>query len=753
MHALTRKRPRPFLVTAIVAISAAGTTPLAQAQPAALEEVIVTATKRSESLQDVPITVTAFSAEDIQEAGIHNANDLATLTPSLTISTNVNPSTAAFIVRGIGTSQSDIALEPSVGLFVDDVYLNRSGLGMSDLSDIERIEVLQGPQGTLYGKNTNAGAISIFTKQPNLEAFEAYVESSVGDYDLGRLTAAASGPLSETVAYRVSGNVHQQDGYIENSAGPDLNGADDWNVIGKLLYEPSDTLAMLLTGSHVDRDTKCCGADAVQSESVNAELAARGLPIDKNDPYDYEIATDLDGKFNSEADALSLVVDQELVAGAIKSITAWGESKGSASRDVDVSQLDVIYQVDGVSSGDNFSQELRYASDVDGPLNYQLGLFYYQSTTNGGNNQPWTFLGEDIITVGSQTPELSNLLPPGIPLAFVARPGDSIRAKVKLDTENVAVFGQTTYDLTDRWRVTGGLRWTYEQKDADLLVAVDSTAPSDAIAGLSLLTFVTTPIDDDFTRDTTDVNWLMNTSYDVFDDTMVFASVATGSKSGGFNTVNGTAAEREFDDESTISYETGVKSTLLESRLRANASIFNAQISDYQIQQQLESGIGSRVSNQGDVETAGLDFSIDMLPLPNLTVTAGMLYMDKAEVTSGPEKGRVLPFTAEYSGTLSATLVIPFSEGYIFSRADFSYMDDHLTNGAAVTDDNDIQDRRLLNLRLGWRNDHWNASIWAKNVTDDAYASLTAETLPLTGMDAYFLAPPRMYGATLRYDF
>jgi iron complex outermembrane receptor protein len=165
-----------FLATGVVFSSVLGISRFAQAQPAGLEEVIVTATKRSESLQDVPITVTAFSAEIIQEAGIQNANDLAILTPSLSINTNVTPFTAAFRIRGIGTSQSDIALEPSVGLFVDDVYLNRSGLGMSDLNDIERIEVLQGPQGTLYGKNTNAGAISIFTKRPNAEAFEGYVE-------------------------------------------------------------------------------------------------------------------------------------------------------------------------------------------------------------------------------------------------------------------------------------------------------------------------------------------------------------------------------------------------------------------------------------------------------------------------------------------------------------------------------------------------------------------------------------------------
>ncbi len=753
MNFSAAKHTRLGLVTTMVAISIVGTPLLVQAQPAALEEVIVTATRRDESLQEVPIMVNAFSAEVIQEAGIQNANDLATLTPSLSISTNITPFTAAFRIRGIGTSQSDIALEPSVGLFIDDVYFSRSGLGMSDLVDIERIEVLHGPQGTLYGKNTNAGAISIFTKRPNPDAFEGYVESSVGDYELGRLTAATSGPLSDTVAYRLTGNVHQQDGYFDNNGGDDLNGADDWYVIGKLLYEPSDTLAFLLTGTHVDRDTKCCGADAVQSASVNAELAARGLPIDKNDPYDYEIATDLDGEFALQSDALSLVADQELALGALKSITAWGESEGTATRDVDVSQLDVIYQYKGVSAGDFFSQELRYASELSGPLNYQMGLFYYQSTTNGGDNQPWTFLGEDIITVGSQTPEISSLLPPGIPLDFVARPGDYIRAKVKLDTENVAVFGQSTYDLTDRWRVTGGLRWTYEQKDADLLVAIDSTAPSAVLTGQSLLTRATTPIDNDFTRDTDDINWLLNTSYDLIDETMVFASVATGSKSGGFNTVNGTASEREFDDETTISYETGVKSTLLDSRLRTNASLFYTEISDYQVQQQLETGIGTRVSNQGDVETAGLDLNIEGLPLPNLTLTAGLLYLDKREITSGPDQGLELPFTAQYSGTLSATLVFPWAQGYLYTRADYSYMDDHLTNASAETEEKDIQERTTVNLKTGWRDDHWNVSLWAKNLTDDAYASLTAETLPLTGMDAYFLAPPRTYGATLRYDF
>jgi iron complex outermembrane receptor protein len=539
---------------------------------------------------------------------------------------------------------------------------------------------------------------------------------------------------------------------MDNSAGDDLNSADDWNLVAKLLYEPTDSLSLLLRGSHVERDTRCCAADAVQSDSVNAELAARGLRADNNDPFDYKIAVDVGNEYKNDSDALSMVIDYDSDWGSIKSITAWGQSDSSNSQDIDRSELDVMYQLDANGSGDSVSQELRFSSDTGGKLDYQLGLFYYQSTTKGGNNQPYIFLGEDFIAIASAQPGLGGLLPPGIRVAAVAQPGDSIRAKVKLETESVALFGQSTWHISERWRVSAGLRWTDEDKDADLLVAVDSTAVSALLTGQSFLTFVTTPIDDDFSRNSSDVNWLLDTSYDVLDDTMLFARAATGSKSGGFNTVNGAPDEREFDDESTLSLELGVKSTLLESRLRLNASAFYSEIDDYQFQQQLESGIGTRVSNQAEVETSGLDLHLEALPLPNLTLTAGLLYMHKYEITGGPQQGDDLPFTAQYSGTLSATLVLPLAAGGAYIRTDYSYMDDHLTNAATDVDGDDMQDRSVLNARIGWRNEHWNVSIWGKNLTEDEYAGLTASTLPMTGMDAYFLAPPRTYGATLRYE-
>ena len=289
-----------------VALTAYGSAALGQAM---LEEVIVTATKRAESLQDIPVAVTAFSAATIQEAGIQNAADVALLTPSLTINTNTNPFASRMTIRGIGTAQTDPALEPSVGLFVDGVFLGRTGLGMSDLTDIERIEVLQGPQGTLYGKNTNAGAISVITKKPSLEGFEGYVEAEAGDYSMWRVTATASGPLSDTFAYRISGSAHQRDGYYDNAAGDDLDDADDWNVQAKFLWEPTSDLSILLSAAHVDRDTTCCGADAIQSDAVNEALAARGLPTDKSDPFDFDVAVDLDSAFEMESDLVYLTVD------------------------------------------------------------------------------------------------------------------------------------------------------------------------------------------------------------------------------------------------------------------------------------------------------------------------------------------------------------------------------------------------------------------------------------------------------------
>jgi iron complex outermembrane receptor protein len=745
-----RRTPYPAIAVALAAFCSS-----LAAQDRVLEEVIVTATKRAESLQDIPVTVNAFNSDVIQEAGIGDASDLAVMTPSLTANGNFSPFNSRLQIRGIGTAQTDPALEPSVGLFVDGVFMGRTGLGMSDLTDIERIEVLQGPQGTLYGKNTNAGAISVITQSPNYEEFEGYFEASAGNYAMRKLTLSASAPLGKSVAYRLSGNIHQRDGYFDNRGGDDLNDADDWNLQAKLGWEPTDSLSFLLSAAHVERDTTCCAADAIQSEAVNERLVAQGLRPDKNDPYDYEVAVDVDSRFEMESDLVSLTVDYDGGWGSIKSITAWNDYDYTQDTDADRSELDILYIKNDDFDGDSLSQELRFASEWGDAIDYQVGLFYYEQTTGRGDGKTdFVRVGEDLIPIASQQDAVSELLG-GVPIAFVVAPGDSLRSKSRLDNETLAAFGQATWHLGNRWHFTGGLRWTDEEKKADLFSETLSTAPSAAITGRSLLDSISTPIDANLKRTSDNVDWLLKAALDVGEESMVFASAATGSKSGGFNTVSGTAEEREFDDEDTLSYELGVKSTLLDATLRVNATLFYTEIDDYQFQQQLETGAGTFVSNEGEVETSGLDLQLEALPLPNLTLTAGLLYMHKYEVTDGPNEGQDLPFTADISANLGATIVFPLADGGLYLRADYSYMDDHITNTGRAEElrPKDEDDRNLLNMKLGWRNDHWNLSLWGKNLTDDDYASQTVNTFLFSGMDAYFLAPPRTWGATLRYDY
>ena len=729
-------------------LSVYASSPLAQTN--ALEEVVVTATKRAQSLQDVPMAVNAFNAGTIETAGINDAGDLAILTPALNINVNTNPFAARMVIRGVGTAQTDPALEPSVGLFIDGIYLGRTGLGMSDLTDIERIEVLQGPQGTLYGKNTNAGAISVITKKPSFEKSEGYIEASVGNYSMNKLTASISGPLTQNLAYRLSGNINQRDGYYDNSAGVDFNDADDWNIQGKLQWEPTESLSILLSGSRVERDTTCCGADAVQDESVNNELVAQGLSPDSNDPYDYNVQSNADNRFAMESDLLSMTIDYDTGWGAIKSITAWNDYSYRVDQDPDRSELDILTLSNDKYSGDSFSQELRFTASPNDNVDYMLGVFYLEQNTKRGGDEPFVFIGDDIITIGSQQD-----LPFPLPFNFLVQPGDSLTVDMDQDAETIAFFGQGTWHIGDQWHITGGLRWSDEEKKSDLFSQTYSTAFSYQILGASFLDSVSTPIDATLERSSDNVDWMLRAALDIGDDSMVYASAGTGTKSGGFQTVNGAAEDREFDDEDTTTYELGVKSTLLDARLRINAAAFYSEIENFQAQRQLETGIGTYVSNESKVETSGVDLQVEAAPMPNLVLSAGLLYMHKYEITDGPEKGADLPFTAEFSGTLAATLVFPLGDGGVYWRTDYSYMDDHVTNvaSAAQLRDADYDNRNLVNSKLGWRNDSWNVSIWGKNLTDDKYAMQTAAPFLVSGMDAYFLAPPRTFGATVRYTF
>lgn len=720
----------------------------ALAQNAVLEEVIVTATKRAESLQDIPVTVNALSESTIQEAGVSDLSDVAALVPALTVSRNLSPFASAIRIRGFGTSQNDPALEASVAFILDGVYMGSSGLGMSDLTDVERIEVLQGPQGTLYGKNSNAGVVSVTTKSPNTEETEGYVEASLGDYSLQRYVASVTGPISDSMAYSLSGSWHERDGWLESkSGGDDLNELEDWNARGKFLWLPTDVLSVQLTASHVDRDTSCCAADATQTAAVTDQLAVKGLQVLKNDAFDYKNNVDVDSNFDLEADAVNIKMDYDFENAVLTSISAWADYDYKSSTDADRSELAVLATVDDKYTGEQYSQELRLTSDLDGPLQYMVGGFAsYEERTRGGDDKDVVKVGEDVIAVGGAQTGL------GDGFGLLVQPGDTVYFDNKWETETFALFGQSSYDITEDWAATLGLRYTREQKEAELNTQPFSTAPTFG-TGDSLVELAFAPIDDSFNRDKDGFTGLANLTWFVTGETMLFTSVSTGSKSGGFNGVAGVGEPREFDDEDTTNYELGVKSQLLDNRLQVNATIFFTQFDDLQFLAQSSTGVGTFVSNAAEGESKGLDLNFSAAPWEFLMLSGGLQYLD-AEYTDGAldDAGLDVPYAPDWSGNLAATVFLPLADGVTYLRGDYSYMDDHFTNPTYQASKVE-QDRTLVNVRLGWRNDNWDGAVWVKNATDEDYSILSTEPVAYSGTEAEFLAEPRTWGVTLRYTF
>lgn len=730
----------PLAAAVILSVSSSQ----ALTQPPALEEVIVTATKRAESLQDVPVTVNAISATTLQEAGVVDLTDVAALVPALTVSTNLSPFATGIRIRGIGTSQNSIALEASVAFVVDGVYMGRSGLGMSDLTDIERVEVLQGPQGTLYGKNANAGVVSVVTKTPNFEETEGYVEATLGDYSLQQYTASVTGPLNDELAYRVAGNWREQDGWLENNSGPDQMSVEDWNLRGELQWLASDDLSIRLTASHVDRDDRCCAADAEQTETFLGLLAASDLPVPKNDAYDWKNNTDQSSEFTMTSDMVIATVEYDMDKAQLTSLTAWNEYDYKSSADADRSEFDILAFVDDKYTGSAFSQEFRLTSDLDGPLQYLAGLYFLHEENKRDNPKPFTFLGEDILSVGTVTF--------GPQLALLAAPGDNISVKADYETDVYAAFGQTTYSFSEDWLLTVGLRYTSEDKSVDGYAENFSSAPAANIPDIpTFVDLIAPPGVQDEQLEKDSFTWLASLRYFVTADTMVFASAATGAKSPGFNNPGSPLGEEEFSEEKTTNYELGVKTQLLDDRLKLNATAFYSEFDDLQFLAQNPIGAGTFISNAAEATTQGVDLSFTALPLPNLILDGGLQYLD-AEYTDGELEVLDVVFAPDWSGSLAATLVLPIAEGKGYLRTDYSFMGNHYTNPTYQAPETK-QDRELVNVRLGWRNDTWDAAIWVKNATDESYSSLAGAPFLLTGMKAQWLQAPRTYGATLRYQF
>ncbi|HEX8302572.1 TonB-dependent receptor [Sphingomonas sp.] len=460
--------------------------------------IVVTATKRETTLLDTPIAVTVTNRETIERAQIRDLIDLQTVVPSLRVSQLQSSANTNFIIRGFGNGANNAGIEPSVGVFIDGVYRSRSAAQIADLPNLQRVEVLRGPQSTLFGKNASAGIISIVTARPSFE-FGGNVEASYGNYNAIVAKASVTGPLSKTVAFSLGANYNTRDGYVRDVAlNRDVNNRNRYGVRGQLLFEPNSDFSVRLIGDYDKIDENCCAVVNVINGPTGAIIGALGGNLDRANPFSYRIYNNILSSNKIENYGGSGEINFTLSdALNITSITAYRKVKSNTDQDSDFTSADLVgHNAQQLDIG-TFTQELRLASDFDGPVNFLLGGFYFDERIRQANQinfgasfRPY---GDQLIR-GASGNALNVVLlentfgalegaPTRYQNAFFRR-GDGLNEAYRLNDRSFSLFGTVDFEVTDRLTLTGGLNYTDDRKtfstnvvSTDVFAGINFDAP------------------------------------------------------------------------------------------------------------------------------------------------------------------------------------------------------------------------------------------------------------------------------------
>jgi len=459
-------------------------------------DIIVTASKRSQTLQDTPIAVSVTSAADLQNAQIRDLIDLQSAVPSLRVSQLQSSANTNFIIRGFGNGANNPGIEPSVGVFIDGVYRSRSAAQIGDLPNVERIEVLRGPQSTLFGKNASAGVISIVTQKPQYE-FGGSIEASYGNYDAIVVKGDITGPISDKIAFSLGGNYNRRDGYAKDlNLDTDVNDRNRWGVRGQLLIEPTDALSIRLIGDYDKIDENCCIAgNVIAGPTVAITNALAGGPsVDANNPFSYRVYNNFLSSNLIKNYGGSGQIDYDLGNMALTSITAYREVRANTNQDSDFTSADLIGQKSDDTAINTFTQELRLASDFDGPLNFLVGGYYFNEKIKQHSQ---IYFGDDFRGYGNaliqaasggalSVPTLEGALGAyeGNPAKYLGtffRAGDGMDEYYRMKNTAWSIFGTLDFEVTDRLTLTLGGNYTKDKKR----FATDVTS-TDVFSGINL---------------------------------------------------------------------------------------------------------------------------------------------------------------------------------------------------------------------------------------------------------------------------
>ncbi len=490
------------------------TTVSAQENSIALEEIVVTATKRQTTLQETPVAVSVVSSDQIEKARINDIADLQSIVPSLRVNTLQTSTNTNFTIRGFGNGANNPGIESSVGLFVDGVYRSRSAARIGDLPKLERVEVLRGPQSTLFGKNASAGVISVVSAKPQFEQ-EGYVEAGIGNYNEVTGKAYYTNGLNDIAAFSIGGNFNKRDGYNEAvmQSLEDVNDRDRSSVQAQLLLTPNENAEIRFIADYAELSEICCGIVNIQNDgAANVIRAMGGMLPDENDPWAYMSYLNSNPTNDLTDSGVSMNVDLTFGNHTLTSISAMRKNESSFDFDADFNSLDLI-RTGTESDISTFSQELRITSDYEGKFNWMLGGMYYHDAVDFKENVGW----------GAHTrPYINNLFnalagnPAASALLYAAEAatghapntffgdGNVISEQWTLDNDSISIYGTVDFNVTDKLTLTAGLNYTDDEKKVtgsqdmgDPFFAIDFTNPVIAqnVAGGAIMQAVDNPND------------------------------------------------------------------------------------------------------------------------------------------------------------------------------------------------------------------------------------------------------------------
>ncbi len=777
------RRLRAALVPNVLVCTAAmtcGITPAFSAEPtasAALEEIVVTARRRAESLQETPIAISAFSAAALERQQILSTEDLDQVAPNLQFASygplTGNNSAAQVYIRGIGQSDGSSGVDPGVGLYIDEVYMGRSVGGVMDFRDIANVQVLRGPQGTLFGRNTIGGAVLLTTTLPGQD-FGGTVRVGLGDDNLREAFAAVDLPMGDSLAARISAGARKRDGYVTRIFdGMDLGDEDSFTVQSSLQWLASDAFTLTVRGDYTKEDEN--GSPFV-FETINGNQAfpaaisvgsgcpgatfppplPPSVPQGVVDPRCANDATWNLGEYTNGGNApaesslenwgVSAVMNWDLTeALTLKSITAYRELSWSGSRDADNTGLLVLH-TDYVSDGDQWSQELQ-ALVNSGPLKGVVGLFYFEESI------------DDFLQVPFAAP------PPLVASGAIPGSLDYQRALVKND--NWAVFTQWTYDFTSSLSLTAGARYTEETKGIDIIsftttpltapVVIPTTMNTPGVAGPGL-NIIPEPFENKYESTTGSASL----QYRWNDAVMTYLSWSQGFKSGGFNQRYNLAPPDNlpvsFNEETAETWEIGFKSEF-GGNMRINVALFSTDYDDMQLTYRL--GIVPLLFNAGKSSIEGGEVEFTFAP-GNLIVEGSVAYLDNkfeeiavvpgTTQTVGPDNR--LPFTPEWQANVGIGYDFPLGSATLTPRLNVSYTAEQYFDAANSVEVAQLDDVTLLNALVTLQWNAWKFRGGVNNVTDELYRVAGNSSYSTSaGYAEVIYSRPRNWFLSASFDF